>query len=130
MEVLSYYSDKLPILGVCLGHQAIGEFFGWELTKALRPMHGKISTIQHDGHGLFEGIPSPYSVVRYHSLVLEANPQSPLIANAFTSEGEVMGLYHRKRPICGIQFHPEAVLTQYGKMLIRNWVDGLMGEMG
>lgn len=125
MEVLAYYAKRLPILGVCLGHQAIGELFGWQLTKAIKPMHGKVSNIRNAQSGIFTGLPHQFEVVRYHSLVLHEKANTPIIANAHSQQGEIMGLMHQELPIWGIQFHPEAVLTQHGHQLIRNWASTL-----
>jgi anthranilate synthase component 2 len=120
MAVLNYYFDKIPILGICLGHQAIGEFFGGELKKAKKPMHGKISTISHKGDVLFQNLPDTFSVVRYHSLICE-NIVDPLEVIAETESNEVMALRHKELSIYGLQFHPEAVLTEYGLEILRNW---------
>ena len=128
LQVLDYYQNRLPILGICLGHQAIGEFFGWKLAKAKRPMHGKISTISNNGTGIFQQVPPSFDVVRYHSLVLHAQPNSPLTATAHTLDGEIMGLAHQYKPIWGIQFHPEAALTQYGHEMIANWAKFVMKQ--
>ncbi|GAA4833298.1 aminodeoxychorismate/anthranilate synthase component II [Algivirga pacifica] len=122
MQVLDYYHDKLPILGICLGHQAIGSYFGASLVKAQRPMHGKCSLITHDHSFLFEDIPSPYNVVRYHSLVLE-KVSAPLVVNAYTKAQEVMAISHNSLPIYGIQFHPEAIMTDFGLKLLNNWIN-------
>jgi anthranilate synthase/aminodeoxychorismate synthase-like glutamine amidotransferase len=121
-SVLDYYSNKIPILGICLGHQAIAEYFRARLIKAQRPMHGKSSIISHNEKGIFQNLPARFSVVRYHSLVCE-NIVSPLEVTAISESGEVMALRHKELPIYGLQFHPEAVLTQYGLELLRNWKD-------
>ena len=120
MEILDFYHAKIPILGICLGHQAIGEFFGGTLKKAVKPMHGKNSVISHDGDRLFNQVPSSFSVVRYHSLICD-NINKKLQTIASTNIGEVMALKHKELPIYGLQFHPEAVLTQYGLEILRNW---------
>lgn len=121
MEVLRYYQNKLPILGICLGHQAIGELFGAELVKAQRPMHGKVSEIAHIEDDLFKGIPDRFKVVRYHSLILKKLP--PCIkATSTTDLGEVMSITHTSLPICGLQFHPEAIMTEFGLNLLSNWI--------
>lgn len=124
MEVLAHYVGKLPILGICLGHQAIGQHFGMNLIKAERPMHGKVSTIFCQQDVLFTGLPSSFNIVRYHSLILEntTNSAIPLIATAHTQKGEIMGIRHTKYPIHGIQFHPEAALTEHGLALLHNWL--------
>lgn len=122
MQVLEYYHNKLPILGVCLGHQAIGEFFGASLTKAQKPMHGKISKISViNENALFYGLPQSFDVVRYHSLVLQNLPEC-LEITALSQEKEIMALKHKFLPIYGLQFHPEAALTEFGLQMITNWV--------
>lgn len=122
MQVIRHYEKKIPILGICLGHQAIGEFFGAKLKKAIKPMHGKISPVQQiSEHQLFHGIQLPLNVVRYHSLVLYDLPPG-LIATSRTNEGEIMSLKHNLLPIWGIQFHPEAALTDEGLKLLGNWI--------
>lgn len=122
LSILEYYHDKLPILGVCLGHQAIGQFFGARLEKAIRPMHGKISEVyQKTNHPLLDNLPYSFAVTRYHSLILKDLPQILQVLLA-TEEGEVMAISHRFLPITGIQFHPEAHLTESGLQLITNWV--------
>lgn len=121
-KVLEKFQNKIPILGVCLGHQVIGQAFGAEVCKGKRPMHGKITKLCHDGTGLFEGLPSVYEVTRYHSLVVcEEHFPSCLRVNARSEDGVVMGIEHREMPIYGVQFHPEAVLTRYGKELLANF---------
>ncbi len=120
-EVIATYHNKVPIIGICLGHQAIGEFFGATLTHATQPMHGKLSMITCQKDEIFEGLPTQFQVVRYHSLVLTALPSS-LVALAHTTTGELMALKHQKLPLYGIQFHPEAALTEHGLQLLGNWV--------
>ena len=120
--LIQEYGDKVPMLGICLGHQALGVHFGARLTKAIRPMHGKLSTIQVKGpQGLFAGLPQAFSVTRYHSLVLQDLPPD-LIVTAETAEKEIMAFRHRSLPLQGVQFHPEAWLTEHGLELLRNWV--------
>ncbi len=123
MKVLEFYHDKLPILGICLGHQAIGEFFGAVLTCAHQPMHGKISEIITQGSVLFEGLPQKFKVVRYHSLILQNFPQV-LKVTASTNDAyqEIMALEHNYLPIFGVQFHPEAILSEYGLEILANWL--------
>ncbi|MEH0156933.1 aminodeoxychorismate/anthranilate synthase component II [Limibacter armeniacum] len=122
MQVLEYYHDKLPVLGICLGHQAIGEFFGASLVKAERPMHGKISFIsQMNNDPLFKDLPEKFKIVRYHSLLLE-DVKAPLSVTATTDKEEVMAITHQSLPIKGVQFHPEAILTEFGQFIIRNWI--------
>lgn len=112
-----------PILGVCLGHQAIGQVYGGEVVRAGRLMHGKVSPIHHRGQGVFAGLPDPFEATRYHSLIVrrESVPEC-LEITAWTDEGEVMGLQHRQHPVHGVQFHPESILTREGKRLLRNFL--------
>lgn len=121
MEVLDYYHSKLPVLGICLGHQAVGHYFGAQLEKASYPMHGKLSTVFLEKDKLFNQLPSSIQVTRYHSLLLTHLP-NPLYCIAQTDKNEIMAIKHRVLPIYGIQFHPEAYLTQYGLDIIKNWV--------
>jgi anthranilate synthase/aminodeoxychorismate synthase-like glutamine amidotransferase len=114
---------ELPLLGVCLGHQAIGEAFGGRIVRARSIMHGKLSPISHDGRGVFAGLPSPFAATRYHSLVIdEAACPAVLEISARTPDGEIMAVRHRELPIEGVQFHPESILTQEGKPLLRNFL--------
>jgi len=117
-----------PILGVCLGHQAIAEAYGGRIVNSPRLMHGKISEVYHDGKSIFTGIPSPFKVVRYHSLTV-SKPHLPpcLEISAWTEDGEIMGIRHREMPVEGVQFHPESMLTEYGTDLIQNFLQ-LVGE--
>ncbi|MEO6036779.1 MAG: aminodeoxychorismate/anthranilate synthase component II [Saprospiraceae bacterium] len=128
MPLLEQWFDKKPILGICLGHQALGELFGARLSAARQPMHGKTSSITHQGHPLFAGIPSPVEVMRYHSLLLESLEGTPLQSIAQTEEGEIMALAHPALPLLGVQFHPESILTEWGLQLLKNWVDNLQGR--
>ena len=121
MNIVQAYFDRLPILGICLGHQGLGEFFGAELSLAKVPMHGKTSLVYHDGQGIFSGIPNPTRVMRYHSLILKQLPRC-LLVNARTSAGEVMGFRHRKYSIIGMQYHPESILSSNGMQMLRNWL--------
>ena len=114
---------RYPILGVCLGHQAIGQVFGGKVVRAARPMHGKTSPIYHDGKTIFKGIPSPFLATRYHSLIVELPDETELIVSAKTAEGEIMGLRHKDYPVEGVQFHPEAILTEYGLVLLNNFLE-------
>lgn len=125
MPLLARLFDKKPILGICLGHQGLGELFGARLVPARRPMHGKTSWITHDGHPIFKGIPSPMEVMRYHSLLLESLEGTPLQSIAQTDEGEIMALAHISLPLLGIQFHPESILTKAGLQMLKNWVKGV-----
>lgn len=120
MEILGFYHDKIPVLGICLGHQAIGKFFRGNVVKSHKPMHGKTSNIIHLGDKIFDGIPTNTQVVRYHSLICENLP-GDLEVLAKTDEGEVMAMKHKTLPIYGLQFHPEALLTEYGLEILRNW---------
>jgi anthranilate synthase/aminodeoxychorismate synthase-like glutamine amidotransferase len=122
-EVIRHFGPSKPILGVCLGHQCIGEVYGGKVVRAPRLMHGKTSQVYHFGEDIFLGLPSPFEANRYHSLIV-AEPVAPdLKVTAFTSQGEVMGLRHRQLPVFGVQFHPESILTQYGKQLLKNFID-------
>lgn len=124
MDMVHYCaSHKIPTLGVCLGHQAIGEYFGAKLIKSEVPMHGKISSINHSTHALFKDIPSPYEVCRYHSLTLEVMPANPIKTIASTLNKEVMAIEHETLPMWGVQFHPESIQTQFGKLLLQNWLN-------
>jgi anthranilate synthase/aminodeoxychorismate synthase-like glutamine amidotransferase len=114
---------EIPILGVCLGHQSIGQAFGGKVVRAGRLMHGKTSPILHDQSGIFSGLPSPFTATRYHSLLVEKESlPSDLVVTAWTAEGEIMGLRHHLFNIQGVQFHPESILTALGKDLLRNWL--------
>lgn len=123
LEVLHRLGPTTPTLGVCLGHQCIGAVFGGQVTRAPRIMHGKTSPIHHYGRDLFSGLPSPFNATRYHSLIVQAPLPPELEMQAFTSEGEVMALRHREYPIFGVQFHPESILTEGGKALLKNFLE-------
>ena len=117
---------RVPVLGVCLGHQSIGQAYGGKVVRAGRLMHGRTSPILHDGKGVFAGLPSPFEATRYHSLLVERESLPECLeVTAWTEEGEIMGLAHKDRPIEGVQFHPESILTTHGKDLIANWVRSL-----
>ena len=122
-DVIRKFSENTPILGVCLGHQCMGQVFGGDVVRAGRLMHGKTSPILHDGQGVFAGLPSPFEATRYHSLLVkrETFPKD-LVITAETAEGEIMGLRHRERPMHGVQFHPESILTLEGKKLLQNFL--------
>ena len=125
MDILEYYHDKLPVLGVCLGHQAIGEFFGAKLVKGKFPVHGKVHKVKKvANHSILNNLPDEFDVTRYHSLVLEDLPPSFQILLE-TFQGEIMALSHRELPIIGIQYHPEAHLTEFGLEIIKNWTESL-----
>ena len=122
-EVIAQIGPKLPVLGVCLGHQCIGHVYGGAVVRAGRLMHGKTSPILHDNTGVFANLPSPFEATRYHSLIIDP-PTMPnsLIASAHTAEGEIMGVRHKEFPIHGVQFHPESILTRHGKDLLKNFL--------
>ncbi len=123
--MIKRFGPSIPLLGVCLGHQAIGMAFGGAVVRAVAPMHGKTSTIRHDGRGVFAGIASPFAVARYHSLVVErAGLPADLEVSAQTEDdGTVMALRHKTYPIHGVQFHPESIMTREGAHLLRNFVN-------
>ena len=124
VEVLKHFAGKKPILGVCLGHQAIGEAFGGKVIRAKQVMHGKTSLIAHTGVGVFKGLPSPFTVIRYHSLAIErASLPSCLEVTAWTDDGEIMGVRHREYDIEGVQFHPESILSEHGHALLKNFLE-------
>ena len=123
LDLLRELKGKLPILGVCLGHQAIGQAFGGRIVHAKTLMHGKVSSIHHEGRGVFSGLPSPYEATRYHSLAIERASCPPeLEITAWTEDGEIMGVRHRTLPLEGVQFHPESILTQHGHALLKNFL--------
>jgi len=131
LDAIKALAGTIPILGVCLGHQAIGQAFGGKVVRAARLMHGKTSPILHDGRGFFDGLPSPFDATRYHSLLVErASLPACLEVSAWTAEGEIMGLRHRALRVEGVQFHPESILTHEGKRLVANWVGGLLRKPG
>jgi anthranilate synthase/aminodeoxychorismate synthase-like glutamine amidotransferase len=123
LEVIQAFAGRLPILGVCLGHQAIGQAFGGRVIRAPELMHGKTSEIRHDGKTIFQGLPNPFPATRYHSLIVE-RPSLPacLEISATTSDGLIMGLRHKEMKVEGVQFHPESVLTDAGKQLLSNFL--------
>ena len=122
LELIKTAPTDLPILGVCLGHQAIGQVFGGRVVAAKSIMHGKTSPIIHEGDGVFAGLPSPFTATRYHSLTVELAQDGPLLVNARTQDGEIMGLAHRSRPIHGVQFHPESIASEHGHALLANFL--------
>jgi len=121
-EVIRRFYTRIPILGVCLGHQAIAYAFGGTVGPAPRLMHGKTSNIYHASQGIFSSIPSPFIATRYHSLIVEEPLPADLVVTAFTTAGEIMGLQHRTYPVFGVQFHPESILTDLGKRLLENFL--------
>lgn len=124
IETIRHYGTNLPILGVCLGHQSIVEAYGGKVTGADRIMHGKTSMISHDGKGIFKGLPNPFEAVRYHSLIVKKNNLPNCFdISAWSEEGEIMGIRHKKHPVSGVQFHPESILTEAGSMLLKNFLD-------
>lgn len=125
MEAIRHYAGRIPVLGVCLGHQSMGQVFGGEVVRAERLMHGKTSMIHHDGKGLYRGLPNPFEATRYHSLLVKRENLPPeLEVSAWTKEGEIMGLRHRQNASCeGVQYHPESILTLHGKDLIKNFLN-------
>jgi len=124
-DVIKHFGSWLPVLGVCLGHECIGYSYGGFIWQAKKIMHGKASPIHHNNKGLFDGLPNPFSAIRYHSLVVkrESLPEC-LEITAWTDDGEIMGLKHREHPVVGVQFHPESFMTQCGKDILKNFLDG------
>ncbi len=120
LQVIDHFHRHIPILGVCLGHQALGMYFGARLART-NPMHGKTSPVEHTGHPLFRDIPSPCTVMRYHSLALEGLEDTGLVATAHADDGVIMALAHKQYPCVGVQFHPESVGTENGLRMLKNW---------
>ena len=123
-DVIRELGQTTPVLGVCLGHQCIGQVYGGVVSRAPRLMHGKTSSVYHQGRGLFNGIPSPFRATRYHSLIVEEPLPECLEITAFTRDGEVMAVRHKEHPVVGVQFHPESILTEHGKRILRNFIEG------
>jgi len=124
-DVITHFSGKVPILGVCLGHQCIGEVFGLPVVPAGEPVHGKTSVIRHSGEGLFAGIPQEIKVTRYHSLILDNDKDNKTLEiTAKTADGMIMAVQHKNHPTFGVQFHPESIATEYGMELLRNFLAG------
>ncbi len=125
-EVVRQLGERIPVLGVCLGHQCIGAAYGGEIVRAGRPMHGKPSRIHHQGHGLFAGLPSPFTATRYHSLVIApASVPTDLRVTATSEDGEIMAVQHARNPVYGVQFHPESVLSEQGYRLLDHFLHGI-----
>ncbi len=123
-EVVRHFAGKIPLLGVCLGHQSVAEAFGGDIIKARKLMHGKTSMIQHDGKTVFQGLPNPFEATRYHSLVVNRKTLPDCFEiTAESDDGEIMGIRHKELVIEGVQFHPESILTVYGKDLLKNFID-------
>ena len=128
LDVIAHFKGKIPIFGVCLGHQAIGQAFGGKVVRAQRLMHGKTSPIYHEGQSVFEELPSPFTATRYHSLLVERESLPECLEiTASTEEGEIMGLRHREYPIEGVQFHPESIITDHGHQMLRNFLKSKAG---
>ena len=124
VPLVKAFSGKIPVLGVCLGHQAIGQAFGGRIVHAKTLMHGKVSRIHHEGKGVFAGLPSPFNATRYHSLAIEREScPAELEITAWTEDGEIMGVRHRALAVEGVQFHPESILTEHGHALLRNFLE-------
>jgi anthranilate synthase component 2 len=125
VPLIQRFAGKIPILGVCLGHQAIGQAFGGRIVRAQRVMHGKLSPVTHDGRGVFAGLPSPVTATRYHSLAIERGTMPACLeVSATADDGEIMGVRHREWAVEGVQFHPEAILTEHGHALLKNFLEG------
>ena len=123
-DLVKQAGDRVPVLGVCLGHQAIGDAYGGNVVVAPRPMHGKVSTINHEGRTLFRGINSSFKATRYHSLIVdEATLPSDLIVTARSDDGVIMGLSHRAHPVHGVQFHPESIASENGRVILKTFLD-------
>jgi anthranilate synthase component 2 len=124
LAAITHFAGKVPILGVCLGHQALGQAFGGKVVHARTLMHGKVSPIEHEGRGVFAGLPRPFTATRYHSLAVErASLPDCLEVTAWTADGEIMGLRHRTLDVEGVQFHPESVLTEHGHAMLKNFLE-------
>lgn len=130
LEIIHTFKSEIPILGVCLGHQCIGSYFGAKVIKGEKPIHGKISKIKHDGKGLFFSIEKEFNVTRYHSLIVDENTvKEPLIITARSEDNVIMGLRHKEYKIESVQFHPEAELTEHGHLILKNFVRMCRGEI-
>jgi len=123
IELIKHFAGKIPILGVCLGHQSIGDAFGGDVIRAPYLMHGKTSMIHHDGKTLFSGLPNPFEATRYHSLIIKRETLPPVLEiSAWTDDGVIMGVRHKQYKVEGVQFHPESILTTEGPKLLQNWI--------
>jgi anthranilate synthase component II len=127
VEAIRHFAGRVPILGVCLGHQAIGAALGGRIVRAREPMHGKTSRVAHDGHGVFKALPQDFTIVRYHSLIVERETLPEALSVSAEVDGEIMGLRHRELPIEGVQFHPESILSEHGHAMLRNFLDAYPG---
>lgn len=123
-DVIKHLGQTTPVLGVCLGHQCIGHVYGGVVRRAPRLMHGKTSSVYHNGRGLFNGVPSPFRATRYHSLIVEEPLPDVLEVTAFTRDGEIMAVRHKEFPVVGVQFHPESILTEHGHRILKNFLEG------
>ena len=124
VPLIEEFAGRFPVLGVCLGHQSIGQAFGGRIVHAQKVMHGKVSTISHTGEGVFKGLPNPFQATRYHSLVIDRDTLPDCLeVTAWTEDGEIMGVKHKTLPIEGVQFHPESILTEHGHDLLRNFLE-------
>lgn len=127
LSVIEHFAGKVPMMGVCLGHQSIGQVFGGEVVHAKTIMHGKTSLIRHNSKGVFQGIKNPFTVTRYHSLVVKESTLPPCLeVTAWTEDGEIMGFRHREHAIEGVQFHPESILTEHGHALLQNFIESTL----
>ncbi|MEJ9305031.1 aminodeoxychorismate/anthranilate synthase component II [Priestia megaterium] len=124
LEAIEYFADKIPIFGVCLGHQSIGQAFGGNVIRADKLMHGKTSEMHHDGRTIFKGLDNPFTATRYHSLIVEKSSLPDCFEiSAWTAEDEIMAIRHKSLPIEGVQFHPESIMTSYGKEMLKNFIE-------
>lgn len=123
-DVIREMGVSVPVLGVCLGHQCVAHVYGGRVERAARLMHGKTSNVYHSGRGLYNGVPSPFKATRYHSLIVEEPLPGSLEITSFTRDGEIMGLRHKEHPVSGVQFHPESILTEHGKRILSNFLEG------
>ncbi|MBL7838084.1 MAG: aminodeoxychorismate/anthranilate synthase component II [Bacteroidetes bacterium] len=122
MDVIPHIVGRFPVLGICLGHQALGQYFGYPLKLAKRPMHGKVSSLIHNGQGIYQDLPNGFKVCRYHSLIIEVESNTALVQTAQTEDNECMGFAHSNMSVVGMQYHPEAILTENGLKLLDNWL--------